>query len=160
MVAATDRGLCFVQFDDSEPALRARLEAEYPGATITTMPAAGEGAFAQWMQALSEYLRGVRRQLDLPADIRGTAFQMKVWDYLREIPCSEVRTYKEVAAAIGHPTAVRAVGSACGANPVSLAIPCHRVIRGDGGLGGYRWGLERKRALIDIERTAAEEDRA
>jgi AraC family transcriptional regulator of adaptative response/methylated-DNA-[protein]-cysteine methyltransferase len=84
-------------------------------------------------------------------DIRGTAFQVQVWDYLRQIPRGELRTYKEVAEAIGRPKAVRAVASACGANRIALAIPCHRVIRGDGGLGGYRWGIERKRQLLAIE---------
>ena len=153
MMAATDRGLCFVQFGESEEAMRACLQAEYPAARLSAMPPVAEQPFGQWMLALCDFLRDARNALDLPADVRGTAFQVKVWDYLRSIPCGELRTYKEVAAAIGRPKAVRAVANACAANRLSLVIPCHRVIRGDGGLGGYRWGIERKRALIEGERT-------
>lgn len=153
MMAATDRGLCFVQFGASEPELRENLEHEYPDATISRMNDAARAPFAQWMAALAAHLEGTRPQLDLPLDVRGTAFQMRVWSFLQRIPYGEVRSYAEVAEAIGAPKAVRAVGSACAANRLAVAIPCHRVIRGDGGLGGYRWGLERKRALIDAERS-------
>lgn len=153
IMAATDRGLCFVELGDDEGELRENLMAEYPSATISPMPANSDTPFWQWMQALCDYLAGEGARLDLPTDIRGTAFQMKVWDYLSRIPRGELKTYKEVAEAIGRPTAVRAVANACGANRVALAIPCHRVIRGDGGLGGYRWGVERKRKLIERERS-------
>lgn len=152
MVAATDRGLCFIQLGDSEAEMRERLRAEYPAATIAAIPPGAEGPFRQWMQALCDYLEGSGIGLDLPTDLRGTAFQMKVWDFLRQIPYGEVRTYKQVAASVGRPQAIRAVANACAANRVALTIPCHRVIRGDGGLGGYRWGIERKRALIERER--------
>ena len=152
MMAAGDRGLCFVQFGESEPELVQRLRAEYPGAAIMEMSTRSRAPFAQWMRALAEHLSGTRTSLELPTDLRGTAFQMKVWNYLLKIPYGELRSYAEVAQAIGKPRAVRAVASACAANRVALVIPCHRVIRGDGGLGGYRWGLERKRSLIDQER--------
>lgn len=152
MIGATDRGLCFVQFGDSEAEMRARLEAEYPGAAIAKMDARADQPFAMWMAMLREHLAGLRVSLDIPVDLRGTAFQMTVWNYLLKIPYGEVQSYSEVAAAIGKPDAVRAVASACAANRVALLVPCHRVIRGDGGLGGYRWGLERKRVLIDRER--------
>lgn len=152
MMAASDRGLCFVQFGASEPVLMQQLRAEYPGAAFSEMPARSREPFAQWMRALGEHLAGKRPALDLPADLRGTAFQMKVWNYLLKIPPGELRSYSEVAQGIGHPKAVRAVASACAANRVALVIPCHRVIRGDGGMGGYRWGMDRKRSLIDRER--------
>ncbi|MGB1563924.1 MAG: bifunctional DNA-binding transcriptional regulator/O6-methylguanine-DNA methyltransferase Ada [Sinimarinibacterium flocculans] len=152
MIGASDRGLCFVQFGASESELCGQLQAEFPQAAITPMPANARDQFAQWMQALSRHLSGRQIALDLPLDLRGTAFQMKVWNYLLKIPYGELRSYSEVAQAIGAPRAVRAVASACAANRVGLVVPCHRVIRGDGGLGGYRWGLERKRSLIDLER--------
>lgn len=152
MIGATDRGLCFVQFGASESEMRARLEAEYPEATISKMDARADDTFARWMTMLREHLAGVRVSLDIPVDLRGTAFQMTVWNYLLKIPYGDVQSYSEVAAAIGKPKAVRAVASACAANRVALLVPCHRVIRGDGGLGGYRWGIERKRVLIDRER--------
>lgn len=152
MMAATDRGLCVVQFGERASALVAQLSREYPGASIRPMQPPRSRQFTQWMQALAGYLEGIVQRLDLPLDIQGTAFQMKVWNYLRRIPYGKVRSYAEVARAIGKPAAVRAVGSACGANPVALVVPCHRVIRGDGALGGYRWGLERKRTLLDRER--------
>ncbi|MFA5939694.1 MAG: bifunctional DNA-binding transcriptional regulator/O6-methylguanine-DNA methyltransferase Ada [Sinimarinibacterium sp.] len=152
MIGATDRGLCFVQFGASEAEMRTRLEAEYPGAAISKMDARADAPFAMWMAMLREHLSGLRVSLDIPVDLRGTAFQMTVWNYLLKIPYGEVQSYSEVAAAIGKPKAVRAVASACAANRVALLVPCHRVIRGDGGLGGYRWGIERKRVLIDRER--------
>jgi AraC family transcriptional regulator of adaptative response/methylated-DNA-[protein]-cysteine methyltransferase len=152
MIGATDRGLCSLQFGDSEARLLAQLAREYPAAKISPMPPQRKGQFADWIRALSQYLAGSTTALDLPLDVRGTAFQMKVWSYLQRIPYGEVQSYSEVAAGIGSPRAVRAVGSACARNEVALVIPCHRVIRGDGGLGGYRWGLHRKRALIERER--------
>lgn len=161
MMGATDRGLCFVQFGEDEAELLGRLRQEYPGAQLQAMPDARRAEFERWMQALGRHLDGSQRALQLPLDVRGTAFQMKVWAYLQQIPYGELRSYSEVARAIGEPRAVRAVASACGANQVALLIPCHRVIRGDGGMGGYKWGLERKRALIDRERaTARTEDRS
>jgi AraC family transcriptional regulator, regulatory protein of adaptative response / methylated-DNA-[protein]-cysteine methyltransferase len=108
--------------------------------------------FENWMTALRDHLDGQQPRLDLPIDVRATAFQMKVWQYLQSIPYGSVQSYAEVAAGLGQPTAARAVARACAQNRVALAIPCHRVIRGTGELGGYRWGLERKRVLIDLER--------
>jgi len=152
LMAATDRGLCSVQFGETEAQLRAALAGEFPRATIAPMAPASAEPFAAWMRSLAEHLSGSRPSIDLPLDLRGTAFQMKVWRFLQRIPYGEVRSYTEVANAIGAPSAVRAVGSACAANRIGVLVPCHRVLRGDGGLGGYRWGLERKRALIDAER--------
>lgn len=152
IMAASDRGLCFVQFGQSQDELRERLVREYPGAQIAPMDPAAQPQLAGWMQSLAAHLLGHRPRLDLPLDLRGTAFQMKVWAYLQSIPYGELRSYTEVAAAIGHPAAVRAVASACAANRVGVLVPCHRVLRGDGAMGGYRWGIERKRALIELER--------
>jgi len=152
MMGATDRGVCFVQFGDTKEQLLEALRREFPAAKLeaATDPSAPE--FLQWMDALSAHLAGGRPLLDLPLDIQATAFQMRVWDYLRSIPPGKVQSYGEVAAGIGQPTAVRAVARACATNRVALLIPCHRVIRGTGKLGGYRWGLERKQALLDRER--------
>ena len=152
MIGATDRGICFIQFGDSEKALETQLLAEYPEASHAPMPASQAATFDAWMRALGDYLDGHRTALDLPLDVRGTAFQMRVWRYLQSIPYGEVQSYGEVARGIGQPTAVRAVAQACANNTIALAIPCHRVIRGNGELGGYRWGLARKRTLIDRER--------
>ena len=152
MIGATDRGICFIQFGESAKALEAQLVAEYPEATHAAMPKAQAATFDAWMHALGDYLDGHRTALDLPLDVRGTAFQMRVWRYLQSIPYGEVQSYGEVARGIGQPSAVRAVASACANNTIALAIPCHRVIRGNGELGGYRWGLDRKRTLIDRER--------
>lgn len=151
LMAATDRGLCFVELGDEVKVMRAHLAEEFPEAVVSEMCEGGSEPFWQWMAALCDTLKASGSGPELPMDIRGTAFQVQVWDYLRQIPRGECRTYKEVAQAIGRPKAVRAVASACGANRIALAIPCHRVIRGDGGLGGYRWGMERKRQLLAIE---------
>ena len=152
MIGATDRGLCFVQFGESDEELVVALRREYPAAAITPIAEPHSPAFDAWIAALNRHLAGKQPHLDLPLDIRATAFQMRVWNYLQSIPYGSVRSYGEVAAAIGQPKAVRAVAHACASNTVALAIPCHRVIRGTGELGGYRWGLERKRALLDLER--------
>jgi AraC family transcriptional regulator of adaptative response/methylated-DNA-[protein]-cysteine methyltransferase len=150
-IAATDRGLCFVQFGRGEGELLERLREEFPRAALSPVRPAQAAELGRWMRSLNDYLRGGVRALELPLDVRGTALQLRTWSYLRRIPYGSVRSYAEVARAIGRPDAVRAVASACGANRVALAIPCHRVIRGDGGLGGYRWGLDRKRALLERE---------
>jgi AraC family transcriptional regulator of adaptative response/methylated-DNA-[protein]-cysteine methyltransferase len=159
MLGATDRGLCFVQFADRDEELLQMLRAEYPAAVLEPM---GERMrepypkqFDDWMRALERHLKGQEPRLDLPLDLRATAFQMKVWRYLQSIPRGSVQSYSQVAAGIGQPTAARAVARACAANRVAVVIPCHRVIRGNGDLGGYRWGIERKRALIERERAAA-----
>lgn len=152
IVGATDRGLCNLQFGEEEAALVASLQCEFPQASCEPMDGTHATEFAAWMQALCDYLEGDPKPLDLPLDIRGTAFQRKVWNYLLTIPRGETRSYAEVAEGIGEPKAVRAAASACGRNKVALVIPCHRVIRGNGGLGGFYWGLERKRALLAMEK--------
>jgi AraC family transcriptional regulator, regulatory protein of adaptative response / methylated-DNA-[protein]-cysteine methyltransferase len=152
MMGATDRGLCFVQFGKSAAELLDELRREYPAAEVLPMSEPRPRAFREWMDALTSYISGLQPLPELPLDIRCTTFQFQVWDYLRSIPYGQVQSYTEVAAGIGKPSAVRAVARACASNRVALTIPCHRVIRGNGELGGYRWGLARKRALIDMER--------
>jgi AraC family transcriptional regulator, regulatory protein of adaptative response / methylated-DNA-[protein]-cysteine methyltransferase len=155
LVGATDRGICFIRFGDDEGELVRALRDEYRNASVAPMPQPYHPDFARWVAALAQHLEGARPQLDLPLDIRATAFQMRVWRYLQSIPYGSVESYAEVAAGIGQPSAARAVARACASNPVAIAIPCHRVIRGTGELGGYRWGLDRKRTLIEREREAA-----
>ena len=155
MIGATDRGLCFLQFADRDEALLPMLRAEYPAARIEPMGEPYSDQFYRWMAALREHMDGQQPRLDLPLDLRATAFQMKVWQYLQTIPYGTVQSYSEVAKGLGQSTATRAVARACASNRVALVIPCHRVIRGTGELGGYRWGIERKRVLIDRERRAA-----
>jgi AraC family transcriptional regulator of adaptative response/methylated-DNA-[protein]-cysteine methyltransferase len=152
MAGATDRGLCFVQFGETHEQLEGMLRAEYPNAQCEPMREPYDSQFTAWVEALRRHLRGEQPHLELPADIRATAFQLRVWNYLQSIPYGEVRSYAEVAEGIGRPTAARAVAHACASNVLALVIPCHRVIRGTGELGGYKWGLPRKRALIDRER--------
>ena len=154
LIGATDRGLCFLQFGESEAKLREALAAEYPAARLQAMPDPPPPPFREWIDSLNRYLEGQEPDLRLPVHVRATSFQMKVWQYLQSIPSGKVQSYQEVAEGIGHPRAIRAVANACSANRVALAIPCHRVIRAGGELGGYRWGLERKRTLIDNERRA------
>jgi AraC family transcriptional regulator of adaptative response/methylated-DNA-[protein]-cysteine methyltransferase len=151
-IGATDRGLCFVQFGETEEQLEAALRREYPKAAITAMREPWWEPFREWIAALEEHLAGSQPRLDLPLDVQATSFQMKVWRYLQSIPYGETRSYSQVAAGIGAPKSARAVASACASNRVALAIPCHRVIRGTGEITGYRWGVERKRALLDRER--------
>jgi AraC family transcriptional regulator of adaptative response/methylated-DNA-[protein]-cysteine methyltransferase len=153
-IGATDRGLCFVQFGETAEALEAELRREYPAAHVTAMREPWPEPFREWIAALEDYLRGSRPRLELPLDLRATAFQMKVWRYLQSIPYGETRSYAQVAAGIGAPKSARAVARACAGNRVALAIPCHRVIRGTGELAGYRWGVERKEALLRQERRA------
>jgi AraC family transcriptional regulator of adaptative response/methylated-DNA-[protein]-cysteine methyltransferase len=152
MMAATDRGVCFVRFGTSEASLLAELKREYPSSKIEPMRKPYHPDFAKWVDALTRHLEGKQPHVDLPLDIRATVFQMRVWHYLQSIPYGEVQSYGEVASGIGQPTATRAVANACASNPVAIVIPCHRVIRGTGELGGYRWGMARKRVLIDRER--------
>ena len=152
LIGATDRGICFLQFGESLDDLVAELQKEYPAAVREPMHAPPAPEFAGWVAALDAHLAGHRPGPELPLDVRSTVFQMKVWSYLQSIPAGEVQSYGEVAAGIGQPKAARAVGHACATNPVALLIPCHRVIRSGGDLGGYRWGLARKRTLLDQER--------
>jgi AraC family transcriptional regulator, regulatory protein of adaptative response / methylated-DNA-[protein]-cysteine methyltransferase len=148
LIAATERGICSIQFGGSDSELLEGLKREFPFAARK----ADEGGLQSWVRALLNRLRG--RDLDsaLPLDIRATAFQRRVWAYLQSIPFGVTRSYSQVAKAVGQPRACRAVARACATNPVAVAIPCHRVVREDGSMGGYRWGLERKKALLEMER--------
>ena len=147
LVAATSKGICAVFLSESDTKLERALKDEFPAATF----AAGHTGLGTWMREIVRHLEGRRPRLELPLDIQATAFQWQVWNALSRIPYGETRTYKEVAASIGRPSAVRAVAHACATNPVSVVIPCHRVVRTSGELAGYRWGLERKKALLAAE---------
>ncbi|MEA2972761.1 MAG: AraC family transcriptional regulator, partial [Actinomycetota bacterium] len=149
LVAATDAGVCAIFLGDDADALVHDLEDRFPGATLTGGEAAA--AFEQWMSAVVALVDDPRTGHDLPLDVRGTAFQQRVWQALRAIPVGSTATYSEIAATIGAPTAVRAVAAACAANKLAVAIPCHRVVRTDGSLSGYRWGVDRKRLLLERE---------
>jgi AraC family transcriptional regulator of adaptative response/methylated-DNA-[protein]-cysteine methyltransferase len=153
LVAATERGVCLISLADSDAELRATLEREFPAAELTRDD--DTGPLGADLRAIVEYLAGERQALDLPVDVRATAFQWRVWEALQTIPYGATRSYGDVARAIGQPSAVRAVAQACASNPVALVIPCHRVVRAGGQLGGYRWGVERKQALLDRERELA-----
>jgi O-6-methylguanine DNA methyltransferase len=157
-VAMTDRGVCallLLESDDPAPGLE-RLRDEVPGA-VTIEDRAVAGSI---LARLTAFLTEGDPCSDLALDPPGTPFQRRVWAALRTIPRGETRTYGEVAAQIGSPSAARAVGAACGANPIGLLVPCHRVVGSGGSLGGYYWGLERKRALLDLERTTLVEQGA
>jgi len=147
MVASTSRGVCAVAMGSSDAELQRALAREYPAATI----APDSGSLAKWTTEILEHLSGRQPRLDLPLDVQATAFQWQVWQALAAIPYGETRTYRDVAAAIGRPRAVRAVARACATNPVALAIPCHRVVAADGSSGGYRWGIARKKTLLARE---------
>lgn len=155
MIGATDHGLCFVQFGKSGSRLLERLRTEYQNAAIKPMRKPRHPQFAPWVAAIKQHLQGERPRLALPLDIHGTAFQMRVWQYLQSIPYGEVRTYGQVAAGLGQARAARAVANACARNPLAIVVPCHRVIRESGDIGGYRWGLGCKRALLSQERARA-----
>jgi AraC family transcriptional regulator of adaptative response/methylated-DNA-[protein]-cysteine methyltransferase len=147
LVARSARGVCAILFGDDREALRAELASRFPRARLV----AGDRDFAAVVARVVACVETPRLGLDLPLDVRGTAFQHRVWRALRDIPVGATATYSEIARKIGAPRAVRAVASACAANPVAMAIPCHRVVRNDGDLAGYRWGLARKRALLARE---------
>jgi len=152
LVGATDRGISALYLGESDARLEAALRKEYPRAEIRRDRNGLEGSVTK----ILDHLRGREPNLDLPTDVQATAFQRRVWEELRRIPYGTTRTYNEVARAIGQPTAARAVARACATNPVSVVVPCHRVVRADGKLAGYRWGIDRKRALLEHEvRTAA-----
>ena len=150
LVAATERGICKVSLGDSTTALERDLRREFPAARIGR----DSGKLASWVRHILAHLEGSEPHLELPLDIRATAFQQKVWGALRKIPYGSTRSYQDVARAIGSPSATRAVARACATNPVALVIPCHRVVREDGNVGGYRWGIDRKRQLLERERDA------
>ncbi len=152
LLAGTARGVCAVYLGDSDGRIEAELKHEYPRAEIRRDP----NGLRAWAAALLNHLKGREPQLELPVDVQATAFQCRVWQALRAIPYGTTRSYSEIARAIGRPKAVRAVARACATNPASVVIPCHRVVREDGHLGGYRWGLERKRALLEGESLTAQ----
>lgn len=148
LVAATERGVCSVKLGGDRASLLRLLREEFREAGLVE-DAKGMKDLQAKVQA---FIAGDQDLARVPLDVRGTVFQRKVWEELLRIPAGETRTYQEIARAIGAPAAVRAVGSACGANPVALLVPCHRAVRTDGGLGGYAWGLGRKKRLLEIER--------
>jgi AraC family transcriptional regulator, regulatory protein of adaptative response / methylated-DNA-[protein]-cysteine methyltransferase len=155
MIAATDRGVCSVRFGDSAAQLLASLRREYPAAAIEPASEPRHPEFARWVDAIERHVAGLQPHLELPLDVRATAFQLRVWRYVQSIPYGNVASYGEVAAGIGAPKSARAVARALASNPVALAVPCHRVIRGGGETGGYRWGVDRKRAILASERNYA-----
>jgi AraC family transcriptional regulator of adaptative response/methylated-DNA-[protein]-cysteine methyltransferase len=151
LVAGTPHGLCHVSFGDDESRLEEELRAERAPDSLSR----DDASVAAWARDISAQLEGKAMVNDIPVDVPGTPFQQRVWTELRRIPFGELRSYQELAVMIGQPTAARAVASACAHNKVAVVIPCHRVIRGTGELGGYRWGVERKQKLLDIERRGA-----
>lgn len=152
LMAATEKGVCFVQFGQDTQFLLKQLKDEFPRASITRSAAENSEAVDDWINALDAHISGGAPRPDLPLDLRGTAFQIMVWKFLLSIPEGKIISYAELAKSIHRPKAFRAAASACAANRIAVLVPCHRVLRGDGGLGGYRWGLERKRVLLDLER--------
>jgi AraC family transcriptional regulator, regulatory protein of adaptative response / methylated-DNA-[protein]-cysteine methyltransferase len=154
LIAATERGICAIQFARTDGELIEGLKREFPFATRK----ADDAGLKSWTVALLQHMRGKERgdkkDSALPLDIRATAFQRRVWTHLQSIPFGKTESYQQVARAIGQPTASRAVARACATNPVAVAIPCHRVVRQDGSMGGYRWGIERKKTLLEIEQQA------
>jgi len=148
LVATTEKGVCFLALGESADALENDLMREFPHAAALHR---ADDHLSATVDVVLNYLAGHAPDLRLPLDVQATAFQRQVWDLLRTIPYGETSTYQAIAQALGNPKASRAVGRACATNPVSLIIPCHRVLRSDGDLNGYRWGLDRKRALIDLE---------
>jgi AraC family transcriptional regulator, regulatory protein of adaptative response / methylated-DNA-[protein]-cysteine methyltransferase len=146
LVAATGKGVCSVKLGNDAAWLERLLGEEFSEARIEEKP------MPEVKKAILDFLAGEAKLARVPLDIRGTVFQRRVWEELRRIPRGQTRTYRDIARAVGAPAAVRAVGSACGANPVALVVPCHRAVRTDGGLGGYAWGLGRKKKLLALEK--------
>lgn len=148
LIGATTRGISALYLGKDDGPLETTLRQEYPRAEIHK----DRNGMQEWAGKILEHLRGHEPNLDLPTDVQATAFRRRVWEELRKIPYGTTQTYSQVARSIGKPAAIRAVARACATNPVSVVVPCHRVIREDGNLAGYRWGLERKRQLLDQER--------
>ena len=155
VMAATARGVCFVQFGKDLECLLDQLRSEFPMAKLITSAAQDAPELDAWIEALDAHISQGTPRPDLPIDMYGTAFQMKVWQFLLSVKEGDVISYGDLAARIEKPNAVRAVAAACAANRIGVLVPCHRVLRGNGELGGYRWGVERKRALLDMERRSA-----
>ena len=150
IIAATERGICSIQFARTDAELMTGLKREFPFAIRKS----DDGGLKSWVQSLLRQMKGGKLDDSLPLDIRATAFQRRVWTYLQSIPFGETQSYSQVAKGIGAPRATRAVARACATNPVAVAIPCHRVVREDGSMGGYRWGIERKERLLEMEHAA------
>lgn len=148
ILAATEKGICWLSFGDADEPMEAALREEFPKAAV----ARDDDSLAPWVGELQRHFAGEQPHVDLPLDVRATAFQRRVWDALCRIPYGETRSYKQVAEAIGAPAAVRAVARACATNPVAVVVPCHRVIGTDGKLHGYAGGLHRKKKLLEVER--------
>jgi AraC family transcriptional regulator of adaptative response/methylated-DNA-[protein]-cysteine methyltransferase len=156
LVAATERGICMTALADDRDSLALALRQRFPAAELI----AEDAGLKEWAERIVRFITAPDQNLDLPLDIRGTAFQARVWRALRKIPLGKTASYSEIAATLGQPKAVRAVAQACAANKLALIVPCHRVVRSDGDLGGYRWGVERKRALLAREQAAVARDEA
>lgn len=154
LVAATDRGVCAVLLGLDHDRLRAALSAEFSNANLVAVEPGADSAFAETVEAVRHLINTGATDPALALDPSGTPFQLQVWGALLEIPVGETRSYRDIAAAIGQPRAVRAVANAVGSNRLAVVVPCHRVVRHDGGIGGYRWGADTKRRLLDRERTA------
>lgn len=152
LVATTQRGICMIELGDDAAALETKLRNEFPRATLERVDAGRDEFLAPRLHAVAEALAGRQSRVDI--DLLGTAFQKKVWDALMRIPAGQTRSYAEIAAQLGAPRAARAVASACAHNRVAIVVPCHRVVRGDGSLGGYRWGLPLKQQVLQRERAA------
>ncbi|MFL5566470.1 MAG: bifunctional DNA-binding transcriptional regulator/O6-methylguanine-DNA methyltransferase Ada [Gemmatimonadaceae bacterium] len=155
LVGATDRGICAVTLGDDAPSLEAALAHEYPSASRTRVDAPSS-QLAAWVQEIVAAVDAKRTQPEVPIDVEASAFRWKVWRELQKIPFGETRSYSEIASAIGSPKSTRAVASACAKNPIAVIVPCHRVVQQSGALGGYRWGIERKRRLLEKEHAARE----
>ena len=153
MMAATGQGVCFAEFGDHPDDLLEQLRSEFPGAQLEASAASHSPELNSWIAALDLYLAAKGPRPDVPLDLRGTAFQVHVWQCLLAIREGETINYSELAQRIGRPSAVRAAASACGRNRIAVLVPCHRVLRSDGTLGGYRWGLDRKQRLLEKERS-------
>lgn len=152
LVAATPKGICTIKLGDDDVALEAALLKAYPAAEMNP----NDAKLKPWVEALLRYMRGEQPSLDLPLDVQATAFQQRVWKLLQTIPYGSTRSYGQIARALQRPHAARAVARACAANPVALIVPCHRVVRNDGRLGGYQWGTHRKQALLEQEQKGLE----
>ena len=151
LVAATDKGICAIQFADTDDELAEGLKREFPFA----LRKQDDEAMRSWTKTVLDRIAGHKLNRALPLDIQATAFQRRVWTHLQSLPFGTTQSYGEVAKAIGRPTAARAVARACATNPVAVAIPCHRIVREDGAMGGYRWGVDRKRTLLELEQGSA-----
>jgi len=152
LVAATERGICMIELGEDAVMLEEKLHVEFPRAQLERVDAGRDEFLAPRLRAVADALAG--RQAQVPVDLIGTAFQKKVWDALMKIPHGQTRSYAQIAQQIGQPRATRAVARACAGNHVAIVVPCHRVVRGDGSLGGYRWGLPMKQRVLERERVA------